>query len=68
MCFCFVLVVHRVPVFFYIFYIKIEERKIKFWFLYQKLGSLRLQGIKFISIYSPLTMGGQPYIRYARCW
>ena len=51
MSFCFMLVVYRVPDFFYIFYTKIHQRKIKFCFLYQKSGGSGLQDIKIISIY-----------------
>ena len=53
---------------FYICYTKIQECKIKFSFLYQKNGCPGLQAIKFISVYNPFTMEGQPYACYVRCW
>ena len=51
MSFCFMLVVYRVPDFFYIFYTKIHQHKIKYFFLYQKFGVSGLQDIKIIYIY-----------------
>ena len=50
MWFCSLLAVYRVPVFLFIFYTKIQERKIKFWVLYQKIGCPGLQGVKRISM------------------
>ena len=58
--FCSLLMVYRVPDFYYIFYTNIKERKKNIWFLYQNIGCPGLQGITFISIYNPFTIGGRP--------
>ena len=47
--------------FFYILYTKMQECKIKFWFLYQKISCPGLQGIKVIFLYF-YTTGGQAYV------
>ena len=59
-CFCLLVMVYRVPDFYYIFYTNIKERKNKVWFLYQKIGCPGLQGNTSIIVYNPFTMGGLP--------